>query len=443
MTSEKVIRSYLIIAGLYTLSASLIWGVNTLFLLDAGLSVFEVFMTNSIFTAAMALFEIPTGVLADTRGRRISFLYSVIVLSLGTMGYVAVAWLDGGFLWFCLMSVILGLGYTFYSGAVEAWLVDALKATNFSGKLDQVFARGGLVTGATMLIGTISGGLLGGLSLAAPFVLRAGLLVVLFIVAYTLMHDIGYRPRPLKLRLIPKEISRMTKDSLTYGWKNKDLRLIILVGFIQGSFVAWAWYAWQPYFLDLLGRDAVWVAGVVAALISLAMMGGNTIVEFLTRFCGRRTTMLLYAAGVFSLAMIGVGLTSSFWVAVILMLVAMVAAGVNQPVRQAFMHRLTPSEQRATIVSFDSMVASMGGIIGQSGLGYLAQMRSFGSGYFFGGVFSSLVFPLWALLRKRNNEMDYFAGQRAGEDAVCAAQGLPAVSTVDAAPISSLSAKGE
>ena len=46
----------------------------------------------------------------------------------GTLGYVAVAAIGGGLFLFCLMSVVLGLGYTFYSGAMEAWLVDALKA---------------------------------------------------------------------------------------------------------------------------------------------------------------------------------------------------------------------------------------------------------------------------------------------------------------------------
>lgn len=70
MHSQQIIRSYYVIAGLYTLSASLIWGVNTLFLLDAGLNIFEVFVANALFSAGMALFEIPTGVLADTRGRR-------------------------------------------------------------------------------------------------------------------------------------------------------------------------------------------------------------------------------------------------------------------------------------------------------------------------------------------------------------------------------------
>lgn len=155
MTSEKIIKNYLIIAGLYTLSASLIWGVNTLFLIDAGLQIFEVFLVNSIFTAAMALFEIPTGVLADTSGRRVSFLLSLVILAFGTLGYVAVDWANGGLIWFGITSVILGLGFTFYSGAVEAWLVDALAATDFPGNLDRVFARGGLVTGFAMLVGTI------------------------------------------------------------------------------------------------------------------------------------------------------------------------------------------------------------------------------------------------------------------------------------------------
>ena len=146
--AHKVIHNYLTIAGLYTLSASLIWGVNTLFLLDAGLSLFEVFLANSIFTGSMALFEIPTGVLADTRGRRASFLLSVVIVLLGTLGYVAAASMGGSLLLFGLMSVVLGLGYTFYSGATEAWLVDALQATGYKGKLDQIFARSSMVSGA-------------------------------------------------------------------------------------------------------------------------------------------------------------------------------------------------------------------------------------------------------------------------------------------------------
>ena len=77
MTARRILASYFTIAGLYTLSAALIWGVNTLFLLDSGLDIFEVFVANAAFTAGMFVFEIPTGVLADTAGRRASLLSSM------------------------------------------------------------------------------------------------------------------------------------------------------------------------------------------------------------------------------------------------------------------------------------------------------------------------------------------------------------------------------
>ena len=84
-SSRRILAGYFTLAGLYTLSAALIWGVNTLFLLDAGLSFFEVFIANAAFSAGMVLFEIPTGVVADTLGRRASFLLSVTVLGATTL----------------------------------------------------------------------------------------------------------------------------------------------------------------------------------------------------------------------------------------------------------------------------------------------------------------------------------------------------------------------
>src|ERR671914_1530581 len=184
MTPERVVRTYLVITALFTLSASLIWGINTLFLLDAGLTIFEVFVANAVFTAAMALFEVPTGVVADTRGRRASFLLSESVLAIGTLAYVGVAAIDGGLLLFCLAGVILGLGYTFYSGAVEAWLVDALKATGYRHELDGVFAKASIVSSIAMIAGTVGGGFLGQLDLSLPYVVRAGLVVLALAVGF-------------------------------------------------------------------------------------------------------------------------------------------------------------------------------------------------------------------------------------------------------------------
>ena len=419
---------------MYTLSAAMIWGVNTLFLLDAGLDIFGVFVANGAFTAGMVVFEIPTGVLADTRGRRVSFLLSVGILIFTTVAYVAVARSGGSLVAFVGVSVVMGLGFTFYSGAVEAWLVDALRETGFTGGLDSVFARGAMVTGAAMLVGTVSGGLLGSIDLALPYLVRTGMLVVVFIVAAMVMHDLGFTPRTLQLAALPGEMRAVARASIAFGWRRPSMRLLMLCSAIQGGFLSWGFYAWQPYFLELLGRDAVWVAGVVAALVSGSMIVGNALTDWLTRFCGRRSTLMLWAAGVQTVAAVGVGLAGSFWVAVTMLLVVTGAVGVAGPVKQAYMHQMVPSEHRASVISFNSLVGNAGGVGAQGGLGYLARARSIGEGYVVGGVAMVLALPLLVLLRGLREDADKIVGVHAGRAAACAAQGIPEIGGVDATP---------
>src|ERR687886_615261 len=116
-----------------TLAASFIWGINTLFLLDAGLSNFEAFAANAAFTLGMVLFEIPTGVVADTVGRKASYLLGTVTLAVTTALYWLLWVGHAPFVWWAVVSVLLGLGFTFFSGAVDAWLVDALAATGYRG----------------------------------------------------------------------------------------------------------------------------------------------------------------------------------------------------------------------------------------------------------------------------------------------------------------------
>src|SRR5919201_6232129 len=141
-----------------TLATSFIWGINTIFLLDAGLSNLEAFAANAFFTAGMVIFEVPTGIVADTIGRRASYLSGTITLTLSTLLYVLLWQVEAAFWAWAIASILLGLGFTFFSGAVEAWLVDALTATGFTGDMESVFGRGQIVTGIGMLSGSVAGG---------------------------------------------------------------------------------------------------------------------------------------------------------------------------------------------------------------------------------------------------------------------------------------------
>src|SRR5213083_1266025 len=88
MKSDRVLRTYITLVAVSTSASSMIWGINTLFLLDAGLSVAEAFAANAFFTVGMVLFEVPTGVVADTVGRRASYLLGTVTLAASTLLYV-------------------------------------------------------------------------------------------------------------------------------------------------------------------------------------------------------------------------------------------------------------------------------------------------------------------------------------------------------------------
>lgn len=429
--AARLVRRYYLYAGLYTLAASVIWGINTLFLLDAGLSVSGVFIANAAFSVGTVLFEVPTGVVADTIGRRISFLLSLIVLACSTLVYVALAHVGGGVVAFSVASVFMGLGYTFYSGAMEAWLVDGARELGYDGGMDSVFATGQIVGGGAMLVGTIGGGLLGQLDLAIPFLVRSGLLLLLLALAFRGMHDVGFTPRRVAVGEIPAEAGRVAAIGVRLGWRQPTLRLVIIAGAVQNGFFFWGWYAWQPYFLELLSQDAVWVAGVVAALLTLSTMAGNWLVRWLTRFCGRRTTLLLWTAAGFSLGTIGVGLATSFPIALTFLLVTSLAMGVQTPVRQALIHGMVPSAERATVISFDSMVGGGGAVAGQAGLGVVAEQRSYAFGYVLGGAVTAVAFPLVWMARRLRAPADFFEGRAEHRPDGCAPQGLPALAAVD------------
>jgi len=257
------------------------------------------------------------------------------------------------------------------------------------------------------------------------------LLAAVFVVGLATMHDIGFVPRATTLSQLPSEMRVVLQASVEHGWRNRAVRLLMVVSLIQFGFLMWGFYAWQPYLLELLDRDGAWITGLIAALLAASTIAGNALVDLFSRYCGHRTTLLLASATVLAVATVGVGLAGSFWLAAGLLLVVMGASGVGTPVKQAYLHAVVPSAQRATVVSSVSLVASAGGIGGSVGLGYLARVRSVPAGYVVGGVITLLALPPLVALRRMRAPADVLVGQRAGVPAPCAGQGLPPVSAID------------
>jgi MFS family permease len=405
-TPRSIQRTYYTLMLGNTLAASFIWGINTIFLLDAGLSNLEAFAANAFFTAGMVLFEVPTGIVADTIGRRFSYLLGTVTLTGSTLLYVLLWQVEAPFWEWAAISILLGLGFTFFSGAVEAWLVDALTATGFTGELEAVFGRGQVVSGAAMLTGSVAGGFIAAqTSLGVPFVLRGAVLAVMFVVAFRLMHDTGFTPekggRPVA------EMRKVASASIDYGWRVPAVKWLMLEALFTGGVGIYAFYALQPYLLELYGDpQAYQIAGLVAAIVAGAQILGGIAAPRIRRLFRRRTSALISMATLSVLTLGLIGVFESFWAVIGLIVVWGLLFAASMPIRQTYINGLIPSKQRATILSFDSLMSSAGGVWTQPVLGRAADALGYAPSYLMGGAITALALPCLLFSRRQNAPAD-------------------------------------
>jgi len=404
--ARRIQRTYLVLVLGNTLAASFIWGINTLFLLDAGLSNLEAFAANAFFTAGMVLFEVPTGVVADTWGRRASYLLGTITLAGSTLLYFLL-WVVAAPFWaWAVVSMLLGLGYTFFSGAVEAWLVDALRFAGYEGGLESVLGRGQMVWGIAMLGGSVAGGVIAqATSLGVPFVLRAAILGAMFVVAWRLMHDLGFQP---EARGGPVESTRRVfTASITHGLGNPPVRWMMLAAPFTYGVGIYTFYALQPFLLELYGDPKAYgVAGLAAAIVAGSQIVGGYAAPKIRALFGKRTTVLILGTLASALALALVGVTTAFWAALILLVVWSLVSAAETPIRQAYLNDMIPSQQRATVLSFDSLMGNSGGVVVQPALGKAADVWSYATSLVLGAAVQLLAVPFLVASRRERHAAD-------------------------------------
>jgi MFS family permease len=355
----------------------------------------------------MVLFEVPTGVVADLRGRRVSFLVGALTLAVATLLYLLLWWTAAPFWLWAVVSMLLGLGFTFFSGATEAWLVDALNYTGFAGQLDSVFGRAQAVGGAAMLAGSVAGGFLAQAStLAVPFVLRALLLGVTFVVAFVWMRDLGFTPERGK-RPGP-EMRRIAGASVRFGLGAPAVRWIMLTSPFLGGVNIYAFYAMQPYLLELYGDPKAYgIAGLAAAIVAGAQIAGGLLATRVRSIFHRRTSVLLVSTSIGVVALALVSVIASLFAVIGLLVLWGLAFAASRPVRQAYLNALIPSQERATVLSFDSLLGSAGGVIIQPALGRAADVWGYQVTFALSAVLQACALPFIRLARKEKVEADF------------------------------------
>jgi MFS family permease len=248
-------------------------------------------------------------------------------------------------------------------------------------------------------------------NLGIPYVARAVLLAVTFVVAWRAMRDIGFTPKPgVSVRA---EMGGILRASLRHGLLNPPVRWLMIAGPFTAGASVYGFYAAQPYLLELYGHtDSYAIAGLSAGIVAGAQIAGGASASYVARVFRDRILILVVAIGGSGAVIALMGLVTSFWAALGLLMVWGTMFAAMTPVRQAYLNSHIPSAQRATVLSSDNLLASAGGVVIQPTLGRSADLWGYGPAYLLTAGIQLLALPFLGLARRRNKPVEETADEQ-------------------------------
>lgn len=357
------IRRYYVYTALFQLLTWLGVAIWVVYLQQRrGLSLTQITLVETVFWLARALGEIPTGVVADTVGRKTSLAIGVGLQSAGMLLYG----IAPTFPLFMVANITWGVAATFLSGAQEALLYESLKLDGRENEYIKITGRAAAIGRAMMAVGSVVGGLLGAIDLVLPFIVAA--IVGLITLAVVLTFE---EPRlPDGVQSDRKNYGEILRQSVRLMKRQPTLRHAILY-LMTVPIVAFS------LLVIFLQPQAVALGVPVAAIGFFVMMGnGAGMVGSLLAFrADERFGTGRVMVGVPSLLFIGLMVIVFIQTPIVLLVIAAVTllTELVQPVIMNIIQNTTSDDVRATVLSFQSLLFTLVVAVVLPGLGFIAD----------------------------------------------------------------------
>ena len=393
---KKDVKSvYYLLTFLFEFAAGLTAATYVLFLLSQGLDLFQVTLVNLSFMIGIFIFEIPTGAYADYFGRKKSVILSSLFLMLALFIY----FLSSNIITFIIAEITAAMAFTFASGALDAWMVDSMETKQFTGKVDFIFSHAAIIGKVAALLAGLIGAYIGSVSLALPFGVGAAVSLVAVFVSVFFLKENFVREKAINWTGAVSQMVRITKEGVTYGVQHKVVLWLIISSVIATfAFQPLNMY-WSPRMNNLAG-DKIWLMGWVWAGVSFAMMMGSFLVKQLLKKEKSYTWILMLTVLVLGIPILLISTSDIFGVVLVGFVIYELGRGMQTPVQKAYLNKHIPSEQRATVLSFNSMMGRVGAALGLVILGFVAKNYSIQSSWLISGLLLFLLIPIYLKARK-------------------------------------------
>lgn len=391
---------YYLITILSDFATSTMSATYVLFLLSQHLDLLQVNLVNLAFMTGNFIFEIPTGAYADFFGRKKSVMLSsfFIFIALG------VYFISSSLPMFILAETIAALAFTFESGALDAWIVDSLEQKSYVGKVDYIFSHASIFGQVASLLGGLVGAYIGSTNLRYPMGLGAIMSLIALMVAFLFMHEQRATKHGLSFGKGFIQLGQIAKESVSYGVRHKVVFWLLISSVL-------AMFAFQPlnmYWsprLNTLAGNQIWLMGWVWAGICLFMIFGNLLAKKLLQQ-NKACLWILKATALFlSVPILFASMSNIFYVVLTGFLTYEVGRGLLKPIQKSYLNQHIPSDKRATVLSFESMVGKLGAAGGLVVLGWVGKNYSIQDAWLVAGILLLFLIPIYLKVTHNENHL--------------------------------------
>jgi DHA3 family tetracycline resistance protein-like MFS transporter len=344
---------------------------------ELGFNPLQLVLIGTALEIAALVFEVPTGAVADSYSRKIS-----VVIGLAIMGlfFILQAILTG-FLEVALLQMLAGLGWTFISGALDAWAADEL-GTEKAGKL---YIGSYQIGGVSVIVAIVLGTYLGTISLRLPQLVGGSLLLVLCLVLLFVMPEKGFKPAPRHERGMAGAMVNTIREGVGLARRSPVIISILAAGVIFGAFSEGFDRLWEAHFLanftfpELWGLNPIAWFGVINVGVQLIKL---VVGEIIRRKVDTNSHVsvaraLILFNSLLCLGLLVFGLAGNFWIGLAAYWCAATFRGVYPPLYITWLNqKVTNSQVRATVLSIGSQADALGQLMGGPLLGLLGTLVS-------------------------------------------------------------------
>ena len=395
--AKKTIHLYILLNAISILSTSFFVAIFFVFLEERGLSVPEISAVALVVTTTIFIFEIPTGVIADVFGRKVSYVCSRFLMTISLFVYM----ISDSFAVFLIAAMFHAISSTLSSGAFQAWLVDSLKYNYCSTPLSSIVIREKQIGYSIGIVGAIFGSFLADKNIALPWI--ASILVMLSagIIAIIFMKEEYFCKQKLSLTAEIKSAKKVVSVGIECAKNNKAVKFLLLMGLLQSFAIQAPLVQYQLFFDQFLSSKTalgfLWTAAIIFTIIGTTL-SSRLLLKLRNN---HKNTLVLIQIGI-GLGILFLGIFP-FPISLLAFLFWKLTMGMSEPISNEYLNNNTPSRLRATLISFEAMAFSVGMGAGLMFSGFMVKHSSIPTTWAFLG--GALVVLTILLMKNGNNKI--------------------------------------